>query len=57
MKYSVEIGSGAMIYVTNIRKDWFRQSKVDREDSQTHIQHHDCLSLLKTRSSGKNAFL
>jgi hypothetical protein len=29
MKYAVEMGSGAMIYITKFHKDWFRHSKVD----------------------------
>jgi hypothetical protein len=30
MKYAVEVGSGAMIYITKFHKDWFQHSKVDR---------------------------
>jgi hypothetical protein len=47
MKYSVEMGSGAMIYIhcTRFHKDWFSHSKVDRGDSQTHRQHGDWMSL------------
>jgi hypothetical protein len=29
MKYAVERGSGAMIYIPSFDKDWFRLSKVD----------------------------
>jgi hypothetical protein len=30
MKYAVEMGSGAMIYITKFHEDWFRHSKVGR---------------------------
>jgi hypothetical protein len=30
MKCAVEMGTGAMIYI-NFHKDWFNQSKVDKE--------------------------
>jgi hypothetical protein len=47
MKYAVEMGSGAMIYVhTRFYKDWFRHSEVDKGDTQTHRQHGDLMSLL-----------
>jgi hypothetical protein len=38
MKYATEMGSGAKIYHehTKFHNDWFRHSKVDRRDSQTH---------------------
>jgi hypothetical protein len=29
------MGSGALIYITNFRKDWFRHSNVDRGDTHT----------------------
>jgi hypothetical protein len=29
MNYAVEMGSGAMIYITRLHKDWFRHSKFD----------------------------
>jgi hypothetical protein len=39
MKYAVEVGSVAMIYIhTKFHKDWFRHSKLDRiryTDAQT----------------------
>jgi hypothetical protein len=31
MKYAVEMGSGAMIYVIKFHKDWFRHSKVSNK--------------------------
>jgi hypothetical protein len=47
MEYAVEMGSGATVYIhTNFHKDWFRHSKVNRGDSQTHRQHGDRISLL-----------
>jgi hypothetical protein len=36
MKYAVEKGSGAMTYM-KFHKDWFRYSKLDREDILTDI--------------------
>jgi hypothetical protein len=29
MKYDVEVGSGAMIYLSSFHKDWFRHSKAN----------------------------
>jgi hypothetical protein len=47
MKYGVEMGSGAMIYITKFHKDWFRRSKVNRGwDSLTYRQRGDRISLL-----------
>jgi hypothetical protein len=37
MKYAVEIGSSAMIYVTKLHKDSFMHSKVDKGETQRHI--------------------
>jgi hypothetical protein len=38
MKYVVEIGSGAMIYIPSFHKDWFSHSTVDKgEYADTHI--------------------
>jgi hypothetical protein len=34
MKYAVEMGSGAIIYM-QFHSDWFRHSKVDMGDTQT----------------------
>jgi hypothetical protein len=45
MKYALEMDSGATIHYTNFHKDWFRHSKVNRGDSQTHRQHGDRISL------------
>jgi hypothetical protein len=42
MKYSVETSLG----VTNSHKDWFRHSKVDKEDIEADTQHGDLMSLL-----------
>jgi hypothetical protein len=30
MKYTYEMGSGAMIYIPSFHKYWFRHSKADR---------------------------
>jgi hypothetical protein len=45
MKYAVEMGSGAMIYITKFHEDWCRNSKVDRE-GLTDRQRGDHISLL-----------
>jgi hypothetical protein len=29
VKYAVEMGSGAMVYITRFHKDWLRHSKVN----------------------------
>jgi hypothetical protein len=42
MKYSIEMGSGAMKF----HKDWFRHSKFGKGDTQTHRQYGDIVSLL-----------
>jgi hypothetical protein len=31
MKYAIKMGSGAMIYISNFKKDWLRHSKADRK--------------------------
>jgi hypothetical protein len=42
MKYAIEMGSGAMIYIhTEFHKNWFSYSKAG-----THRQDEDCISLL-----------
>jgi hypothetical protein len=46
MKYAVEMGSGAIIYIPNIRKIGSVIHKLIREDSQTHRQHGNIISLL-----------
>jgi hypothetical protein len=38
-------GSGTIIH-TKFYKDWVKRSKADREDTQTHRQHGDGISLL-----------
>jgi hypothetical protein len=43
MKYAVEMGSGAMVYVPY----WFRHSKVDIGDTQKHRQDEELISLYK----------
>jgi hypothetical protein len=40
MKYAVEMCPGAMMYITNFHKDWFRHLKVDKGDTQTR-RHTD----------------
>jgi hypothetical protein len=47
MKYAVEMGSGAMIYIPSFIKIGSGiQKLMGRGDSQTHRQHGDCISLL-----------
>jgi hypothetical protein len=46
MKYTVKMGSGAMIYVPSFIRDLFRHSEVNRGDAQTQIWHGDSISLL-----------
>jgi hypothetical protein len=41
MKYAVEMGSGSKFH-----KDWFRHSKFNRGETQTHREHGDGISLL-----------
>jgi hypothetical protein len=36
MKYAVEMGSCAMIYITKAHKDWLNHSKVSRGFTHTH---------------------
>jgi hypothetical protein len=39
VKHAVKMGSVAMIYIhTKFHKGWFRNSKVDKGDSETHRQ-------------------
>jgi hypothetical protein len=49
MKYTFELGSGAMI-CTTFHKYWFRHSKLNRGDSQAHrhtgTQHGDSINLI-----------
>jgi hypothetical protein len=46
MKYAVEMGSGAVIYVPSFIKTGLGVQKIIREDSQIHRQHGDSISLL-----------
>jgi hypothetical protein len=47
VKYVIQMGSVVIIYVhTKFHKDWFRHSKFNREDTQTHRQHGDCINLI-----------
>jgi hypothetical protein len=46
MKYAVETGSGAMIYIPKFNKEWFSKSEVYLGDTQTHRQHGYRISLL-----------
>jgi hypothetical protein len=46
MKYVVEIGSGAMIYTPDSIKIGSGIQKLIEEDTQTHRQYGDLISLL-----------
>jgi hypothetical protein len=50
MKYTVEKGSGATIYIYQVNKIWFSLSNFDKGDThtntETHGQHCDHTSLL-----------
>jgi hypothetical protein len=46
MKYNVEMGSGAMIYVPSFIETCSDIQKLMGEDTQTHRQDGDCISLL-----------
>jgi hypothetical protein len=46
MKYAVEMGSGAMIYIPSFIKIGSGIQNLIGGDSQTHKQHGDCISLL-----------
>jgi hypothetical protein len=46
MKYAVEMGSGAMIYIPNFIKIGSAIQKFIRGETQTHRQHGDLISLL-----------
>jgi hypothetical protein len=46
MKYTVDMGSGAMIYKPKFHKYWFTHSKVDRGGTHTHRQHGDIIFLV-----------
>jgi hypothetical protein len=46
MKYAVEMGSGAMIYILSFIKTSSGIRKFMGEDTQTHRQHGNIISLL-----------
>jgi hypothetical protein len=46
MKYPIEMGSGAMMYIPKFHKDCFSDSKVYKGDTQTHRQHADHINQL-----------
>jgi hypothetical protein len=46
MKYAVEMGSGAMIYIPSFIKVGSAIQMLIRRDSQTHRQHGERISLL-----------
>jgi hypothetical protein len=46
VKYAVEMGSGAVIYIPSFIKIGSGILKLMRGDSQTHRQHEDRISLL-----------
>jgi hypothetical protein len=46
MKYATEMGSDDVRVHTKFHKDWFRNSKVNRGDSQARREHEDRISLL-----------
>jgi hypothetical protein len=57
LKYAVEMGSGAMIYITRFHKDWFRYSKVDwggdtHRDIQTVNWPHKPTFIFSKKESG-----
>jgi hypothetical protein len=46
MNYAAEMGSGAMIYIPNLKKIGSGIQKLIEVDTQTHRQHGDRISLL-----------
>jgi hypothetical protein len=46
MKYAVEMGSGAMMYIPDFINIGLGIQKLIGGDSRTHGQHGDCISLL-----------
>jgi hypothetical protein len=46
MKYAVQMGSGAMIYIPSFIKTGSGIQKLIGGDSQTHREHDDLISLL-----------
>jgi hypothetical protein len=47
MKYAVEMGSGAMMYIPNVIRTGSDIQKLMRGDAQTHREHGDCKGLLE----------
>jgi hypothetical protein len=46
MKYSVEMGSGVMIYMSSFMKIGSGIQKFIGQDTETHSEHGDLLSLV-----------
>jgi hypothetical protein len=46
MKYAVELGSGAIMYIPNFRNTDSGIQKLIPQDMQTYRQHSDLISLL-----------
>jgi hypothetical protein len=46
VKHAVELGSGAMAYVPSLLKIGSGIQKLLKGDTETHMQHGDCVSLL-----------
>jgi hypothetical protein len=54
MKYTFEMGSGAVIYAhTKFHTDWFRHSEVNAVGNFTHIHSINLLSFFNIRYVGK----
>jgi hypothetical protein len=54
MKYAVEMGSGAMIYIPSFKKIGSGNQKLMGWDSQTHRQHGDLISLFSFSQTKEN---
>jgi hypothetical protein len=54
MKYAVEMGSGAMIYIPSFIKIGSGIQKLTAGDSQTHRQYGDLINSLSLFFSSKN---
>jgi hypothetical protein len=46
MKYAIDMGSGAMIYIPSFMKIGPGVQKLLKRDTQTHRQHDDLISIL-----------
>jgi hypothetical protein len=60
MKYAVEMGSGAMIYVPSFVNTGSGIHKLVGEDTETHRQHGDRISLLyesRLKVTAHNSFI